>query len=166
MQKLALLLFAFLLPAVALDAQVPRFSQFSATVERTRAKKVDFRGSPGASTFRTRLNQAFREGTDFAGHYKVAGWGCGTGCISGAVIDTRNGRVYFPIELYALSVGWFSGEYESRPLKYRSNSRMLILSGIPGSEDGAREQPWGDYYYEWKNNRFRQLKYVRRDNPQ
>jgi hypothetical protein len=167
-RMLALLLTAMTL-SVAASAQgkLPKFNAYPATVEKARAKKIDFRHSPGAGTFRTRLTEALREGTDFAGHYKIAGWGCGTGCISGAVIDMRTGRVYFPEEFYALSVGWFTGEYESEPLKYKANSRMLILSGIPGREnDDGPEQQWGDYYYEWKNNRFRRLKFVKRDNPQ
>jgi len=147
--------------------RLPKFSSFSVSVEKVHARSIDFRRSPGADTFRTRLKAALAEGTDFAGHYKIAGWGCGTGCISGAVIDIRNGRVYFPEELYALSVGYFTCEYELEPLKYRKNSRLLVISGIPGSaEDKEPQKPWGDYYYEWKNNRFRQVRYVKRDNPQ
>ncbi len=146
---------------------LPRFSSFPTKAEKARARSIDFRRSPGAEAFRTRLRRALAEGTDFAGHYKIAGWGCGTGCISGAVIDVRNGRVYFPEELYAFSVGYFTGEYETEPLKYRKNSRLLILSGIPGSaDDNVPQRPWGDYYFEWKHGRFRQIKYVKRDNPQ
>ena len=151
----------------AIGQRLPKFSSYPAKVEKAQAKSIDFQRSPGAGTFRTRLKAALAEGTDFAGHYKIAGWGCGTGCISGAVIDVRNGRVYFPEELYAFSVGSFSGDYESEPLKYRKNSRLLVLSGIPGSgDDNAPQQPWGDYYYEWKNNRFRRVSYVKRENPQ
>jgi hypothetical protein len=147
--------------------RLPKFSSYPAAIEKAQTRSIDFRRSPGSTTFRTRLKAALAEGTDFAGHYKIAGWGCGTGCISGAVIDVRNGRVYFPEELYALSVGSFTGDYESEPLKYRKNSRLLVLSGIPGSaDDNATQKPWGDYYYEWKNNRFRQVGYVKRDNPQ
>ena len=166
--KLAILAFsAVFCVATAGTAQVPGYARYRVKIERPHAKKIDFRRSPGASTFRTRLTAALRQGTDFAGRYKIAAWGCGTGCISGAVIDTRTGRVYFPEELAALSVGYFSGEYESEPLQYRADSRMLKLSGIPGRTDNAEpDQPWGEYYYEWKNNRFYQLKYIKRDNPQ
>ena len=170
MKRLLLIGLSLLTVGASIDARgqkLPKFSTYPASVEKAKAKSIDFRRSPGANTFRTRLKAALAEGTDFAGHYKVAGWGCGTGCISGGIIDVRSGRVYFPEELYAFSVGSFSGDYESEPLKYRKNSRLLVLSGIPGSaDDNAPQKPWGDYYYEWKNNRFRQVKYVKRDNPQ
>lgn len=154
--------------AAAQRQKLPKHSAYPAPVEKVRARSIDFRHSPGAGTFRTRLREALAEGTDFAGHYKIAGWGCGTGCISGAIIDVRNGRVYFPEELYALSVGYFTGEYETEPLKYKANSRLLVISGIPGSaaDDEEPQKPWGDHYYEWKNNRLRLIKYVRRNNPQ
>ena len=162
--------FSVLLLGSCFEAQgqkLPKFSSYPAKVEKARARSIDFRRSPGANSFRTRLRAALAEGTDFAGHYKIAGWGCGTGCISGGIIDTRTGRVHFPEELYALSVGSFSGDYESEPLKYKANSRMLIISGIPGSaEDNEPEKPWGDYYYEWRDDRLRKIKYVKRDNPQ
>src|SRR5258705_5311783 len=127
--------------AFAQGSKLPKFTSYPAKVEKAKATKIDFRHSPGAGTFRTRLRDALAEGVDFAGHYKIAGWGCGTGCISGAVIDMRTGRVYFPEELYALSVGYFSGDYESEPLKYKANSRLLIISGIPGSADNKPDKP-------------------------
>ncbi|HEV8590494.1 MAG TPA: hypothetical protein VGQ55_00205, partial [Pyrinomonadaceae bacterium] len=140
-RMLVLLLTAMTLSmAASAQGKLPKFNAYPATVEKARAKKIDFRRSPGAGSFRTRLSESLREGTDFAGHYKIAGWGCGTGCISGAVIDMRNGRVYFPEEFYALSVGYFSGDYESEPLKYKVNSRLLIISGIPGRADNKPDQ--------------------------
>lgn len=151
---------------IAASAQVPRYSAYPAKIVPVRAKKLDYRRSPGAAAFRTRLSAALRAGTDFAGHYKITGWGCGTGCISGAVIDTLTGRVYFPEELAAMSVGYFSGEYESEPLQYRANSRLIKLSGIPGRLGDGPDQPWGEYFYEWDNNRFRLIKYIKRENPQ
>ena len=154
-------------PVLVIGQKAPAFSSYPAKVEKAQTRSIDFQRSPGANTFKTRLKAALAEGTDFAGHYRIAGWGCGTGCISGAVIDVRDGRVYFPEELAALSVGYFSGDYESEPLKYRKNSRLMVLSGIPGRIDENKPQkPWGDYYFEWKNNRFRQVRYVKRDNPQ
>jgi hypothetical protein len=156
-----------LLPAAFGQRTVPRFDQFPAAVERARAARIDFRRSPGAGTFRTRLADALGRGTNFAGHYIVAGWGCGTGCIFGAVIDARTGRVYFPDQLAALSV-WYGGdEYEDEPVKYRKNSHMLVISGVPGShDDSAPDKPAGDYFYEWKNNDLRLIKFVKRETAQ
>lgn len=72
----------------------PSFKAYPAKVEAKKAKAINFRQSPDARSFRTRLTQAIRGDVNFAGHYIVAGWGCGTGCVTGAIIDARNGYVY------------------------------------------------------------------------
>ena len=47
------------------------------------------------SSFRTRLKAAHKDGEiNFAGNYIVTTWGCGTSCVSGAMIDKRSGKVY------------------------------------------------------------------------
>lgn len=62
-------------------------------------------------------------------------------------------------------VVWF-GEtsYSDEPVAYRKNSRLLVIHGMPGSdtetEDDARV---GKYYYEWKNNRLRLVKFVKQE---
>ena len=33
------------------------------------------------------------EGPNYAGHYRVVVWGCGTSCAMFAVVDLRNGKV-------------------------------------------------------------------------
>src|SRR5580698_5892067 len=62
-----------------------------------------FRGTPAepvlstrmARDFRTRLRNEAKFGTNFAGHYILARWGCGAGCFTVAVIDALSGRVWF-----------------------------------------------------------------------
>jgi hypothetical protein len=138
----------------------PKFSAFPAAVERARVRTIDFKKNPDARSFRTRLSEALRRGVNFAGHYVVAGWGCGTGCISGANIDARTGNVFWPEQFNAIGVLFSKGEY-AEPIDYRKNSRLLVISGVPGqANDDAPEKPSGIYYYEWKNNRLRQIKFV------
>jgi hypothetical protein len=109
---------------------------------------------------RTRLSEALANGVNFAGHYIVAGWGCGTGCISGAIIDARNGNVYWPLPLYALGV-WYEGDsYVDRPVDYRKNSRMLVITGSPGVKDNQPDNPNGKYFYEWRGNQLRLVKFI------
>ena len=142
---------------------LPAFAQFPAAVERARARKIDFAHSPGAGTFRTRLNFALCDGVNFAGHYILTGWGCGTGCIYGAIIDTRNGRVYFPEVLAGMATGYTdNGGYVDEPMGRKKSSRLLIINGVPGSQhENAPELLQGKYYYEWANNRLRLLRSVK-----
>ena len=142
--------------------RTPVFSQYPAVVERARAASINFRRSPDARTYRTRLSDALGEGVNFAGHYVIAGWGCGTGCTNGAVIDARDGRVFWPVEFYNLDARYGDG-YADPLLDFKKNSRLLVIHGRPGTKDeNGPEQPEGDYYYEWRNNRFRLLKVVKK----
>lgn len=83
----ALLCFAFLPAAAApsVPGPMPRFETFPAgPVFRGRNHLVLGRND---MAFRTRLREAAAQKPDFAGHYVLARWGCGTECINGAAID-------------------------------------------------------------------------------
>lgn len=77
---------------------------------------VDFSTRPEARTFKTAILGAVAKGVDFAGHYKVASWGCGTSCQMSAIIDLESGRI---VE-YAIG--------SALGLEYRVNSRLLIVN--------------------------------------
>lgn len=147
--------------AFAQKVSVPTFDP---KVEGARAKSINFRGNRANRTFRTRLSEALRGGINFAEYYIVAGWGCGTGCIYGAIIDARNGTVYWPRELGGVSVWFGQTDYVDEPVAYIKNSRLLVIHGTPGSdtetEDNSQQ---GKYYYEWKNNRLRLLKFIKQE---
>ena len=164
MKRLIILPIAVAMFIVSVQAQgnaTPKFTAYHATVEKPRVRAIDFRENPDARTFRTRLSEALRRGVNFAGHYVLAGWGCGTGCISGAIIDARTGDVFWPEQLYAVGVWYGKDEYADEPVAYRKNSRLLIITGIPGQkDDNTPDKPSGVYYYEWKNNRLREIKFV------
>lgn len=139
----------------------PKFSAFAEKVETARTKAIDFKRNPDARSFRTRLSQGLRGGVNFAGHFVLVGWGCGTGCVSGAIVDARTGSVFWPEQFNALAVWYGAGEYVDKPVNYRKNSRLLIITGIPGQKDAdAPAKPSGVYYYEWKNNRLKQIRFV------
>ena len=45
-------------------------------------------------TFRTQIRDGAKSSVEFAGHYTLPRWGCGTGCMSFVVMDSVSGRVY------------------------------------------------------------------------
>ena len=47
-----------------------------------------------ARRFRTMIREAAAKGPNFAGHFTVAEWGCGAGCVSVAIIDAATGSIY------------------------------------------------------------------------
>lgn len=164
MKRLTLVLLGIALFAAVAAGQRPRsteFRSYPAAVEKTTARSIDFKRSPGASTYRTRLRNALKEGVNFAGRYILTGWGCGTGCSHSAVIDARTGRVYFPDELMGVSVWFGENDYDNETYKFRKNSRLLIIHGTPGPDiENAPQRKQGTYYYEWRANRLRLIKFV------
>src|ERR1035437_10132549 len=168
MKRLGLLVMASCLLVVQAEAQVriPRFDQYPVKVEKPRINKIDFRRNRDAGTFRTRLAEGLAGGVNFVGRYVVVTWGCGTGCTNGAIIDTRTGRVLWPGEFYNIDASYGDG-YADPILEYKKNSRLFIFHGIPGPPDeDAKTPPSGDYYYEWRNNGFRRLKFVEKKSNQ
>ncbi len=147
-----------LLPFAQLSAQ-EGFSADGAIEEKSapsfeayRVAKV-FTGTPRpvklttseARMFRTRLRESAKQGVNFAGHYVVAIWGCGSGCASFAFIDAKTGKVYFPpLSLVGVPIG-----QDLDPLLFRKDSRLFRIVG------SRNDQGLGTYFYEWRNNRFR-----------
>ena len=56
---------------------------------------IDFESDPVANEYRTVISEKYNElEVNFASYYIITTWGCGSGCVSGAMVDTRDGRVY------------------------------------------------------------------------
>jgi hypothetical protein len=150
----------FAISASAQTAVKPAFKSYPATVEKAQVSTVNFKNNSAVRTMRTRLTEALHGGVNFAGHYIVAGWGCGTGCISGAIIDARTGNVLWPLPLNALGVCYAGDSYVDKPVEYRKDSRLLIIRGSPGTKDNEQDRPNGQYYYEWTGSDLKQVKFI------
>ena len=133
---------------------IPAFRNYpSAAVFRgTRAPII--LDSENQRKFRTRIVRASKRPPDFAGEFRIADWGCGTSCVSIAVINLSTGHVYDgPFS----TLGYGSPrDYEGGDdwLDYRLASRLLIARGCPEDRD------CGTYYYEWRGNGFALLRKV------
>jgi hypothetical protein len=92
MKRVAFLAFALtLLASLSLGqpAGSLEFDGYPAVAAKKTANAIDFRNSPGAWNFRTRLREAIKGEVNFAGRYILTGWGCGTGCSQMAIIDAQ-----------------------------------------------------------------------------
>lgn len=84
---------------------------------------LDLSSHNAGNSFRTRIRKAFAEdSTNFAGHYSLVYWGCGTACQSGVIIDRLNRKIF---DLPAANSG-----YDFKP-----DSRMLFVNAP--NEDGT-----------------------------
>ena len=90
------------------------------------------------------------EGANFAGHYRVAVWGCGSSCAMFAVVNLNTGRVITPRTIYSVS-GVHLGaddflhdtDSNSWGFRFKKNSQLLVLVGTM-NEDESKE---GAFYF-------------------
>jgi len=154
----ALLLLAFVCGRAQVKEEGPmwalKFSDFAAT--------SDFHGKPAAPIlatqkqrmFRTAIREAAAKGPNFAGHYTIAEWGCGSGCMSSVVVDAVTGKVFAaPFRILSMPLAESDGGHEYQGAVYQLKSRLLIADGCP------EETNCGSYYYEWSANKFKRLRF-------
>jgi len=56
---------------------------------------INFESNPIAKEYRTVITEKYDElEVNFASYYVIVTWGCGSGCVTGAMVDTRDGAVY------------------------------------------------------------------------
>ena len=119
-----------------------------------------FRGTPAhpvlttsrQRTFRSKIRQAAAKGPNFAGHFTIAEWGCGSGCISVAIVDSITGRTFDP-PFKSVSLPFVEGGRDYQGLVYERQSRLLILDGCPEEQ----EEKCGTYYYELEKGKLKLL---------
>lgn len=158
---LTTILFTFAAVSFA-QTKTPTFKQYAAKVEKKKNIKVNLKSHKDARMFRTNLRNAAKEGVNFAGHFVLTTWGCGTNCSQSAIIDARNGQVFFPNQLAGAGFGFCDLPDDAEPLVYKPDSRLLILNGFKGGDLGETETPCGIYYFEWTGKNFKQIKFVKK----
>lgn len=115
--------------------------------------------TPGQRMFRTMIRIGASGGPVFAGHIAIGQWGCGSNCVSMALIDSIDGTVYpSPFSILGDGIAYATFEGTIRPLdvppiSFQLNSRLLIVRGCPADTNCA------SYFYEWTG---RSLKLIRK----
>ena len=151
-----LIIFLLLIPLQGKEKSVPRFEEYSTHSRFTGSPAPAIISHPRARLFHTMIKTQAQNQPNFAGHYNLAIWGCGSACRGFALIDARTGRVYFnPRALNVIGVPF----QDEDSLQFRPDSRLLIISGSVDGFGGHRDE--AKFYYEWRNNRFRLLRRTR-----
>jgi len=119
----------------------PAFHEFPAQGESNLVvKDVDLSSHSKARSFRTRLREAIGQKPDFAAHYRIVAWGAGTMAQTTALVDARDGKVYFAPFTSMLGVD------------HRPNSRLLIED--PPTEVSAYVKDSGEPKPKWLETLF------------
>lgn len=108
----------------------------------------DFESNPKAKMFKTRINEQMPYGINFAGHYTIVEFGCGTSCQSLFVVDRKTGIIY-------------DGMTTELGMAFNNGNRLFIKNH-GAAELTAEERANCSYckitYWEWKDNAFVEIK--------
>lgn len=70
------------------------FGDYAVTdIYKGKTVATDFASDYDARKFRDEILQNSKKGPNFAGHFTVASWSCGTACQQYAIIDAKNGKI-------------------------------------------------------------------------
>ena len=145
---------------------VPRFEDYPASQTWNGTPAPIQLVTSAERAFRTRLTNAARQSANFAGHYRLVTWGCGSECISGAIVDLETGKVFSPPLAKETSAPMhFSvcqSAYENSGVDFRLNSRLLVLRcGLNYSERLQTNVP-DTYYFVWEGVGFKGILRIQR----
>lgn len=115
-----------------------------------KSASLDLNSSYIAREFKTTIENALREGVNFAGHYVIAGWGFTGRGGEIAIVDIKTGKAFpFPYSAYI-------------DFEYRKDSNLIIIDPLwmieetakttdcinPPTSDFAEIRP---YYFLWED---------------
>ena len=92
---------------------VKTFEDFKVEIYSGNLAKPDFSSNPTYQKFKSRIQLGCNKGVNFAGHYTLITWGCGSPCEIGVAVDRKNGKI-------------FDGLGSSTGIAFRVDSRLII----------------------------------------
>jgi hypothetical protein len=141
------------------DPKAPAFGEYpTGTKEVVSTPILALKSNPIAKTYRTVLRQQIARGPNYAGHYRVAIWGCGSSCAMFAVVDLETGRVITANEITTVIQTYLAADdflpgtaSEGGSFRYKKDSSLLVVLGAP-DENESRS---GAYYFVLHGQRLR-----------
>jgi hypothetical protein len=103
-----------------------------------------------ARRYRTVISEGGMQSVNFAGHFRLVTWGCGTDCRSFAIVDRTTGIARTPDAIQCITGAM--GNDQDR-LDFRPDSSLLVVNGF------INEEEEGSFFYEWTGS---ELKLLRR----
>ena len=119
--------------------------------ERTVKADINFKSNPIAERYRTVITEKYTElGVNFASYYIITTWGCGSGCVSGVMIDIRDGFVYSMPE---------DKDWGGNGTYIESKKESNILKTVAVAQSSSREIEERRKYWEW-NEDLKKFKFI------
>ncbi len=142
--------------AVYADSSLPNLESYTVSAEDIFTGKpapVDLTSYKGASTYKTKLTEGAQKGPNYAGHYTIVTFGCGTQCQDNWLIDAKTGKIW---DRFQSMIG----------ITHEKNSSLLIVNPPDDSllksyiaEPGAPFWSQIETIYQiWKDDQFEIVK--------
>jgi hypothetical protein len=141
---------------------IPRFEDFS-VIEKWDQTRVSLRlTTPSERMFRTNLTHAAKGPPNFAGHYRITFWGCGSVCSAGALIDLHTGEVFQLPLAKADGRGWerwimCTASFEGANDEFHIDSRLMVVRCGLNYSDRTQKNIPDTHYFLWETDHFQQL---------
>jgi len=135
------------------NGAIPAFTDYTVVAEGHLKRPKLKLNNEFSRTVKTRLSNGLQNNpVDFAGHYVVVTFGCGSGCLYGGYIDAETGQA---LEMpFSISpAGLFR---ESDPIEHNADSSLLIVSGKLNEADGSAMR----YFFSLQGSRLEPICYV------
>ncbi len=143
------------------DPAAPTFEQYASAHSPPSAPVLlDLQSNPIAPRHRTIIREEMTHGPNYADHYRVVIWGCGTSCSQFAVVNLKTGHVTTLKNIYTVAYVDFSTanflpqtDSESRGFRFKKDSNLLVLVGTLVA-DHSKKVRFGEgaSYYVLKND--------------
>ena len=148
--RLVKLSFAVLVSAGTVVAQQLPFQRFPAIVHCAKPAPLRLE-TPLAQEHASKIRAAVHRCPNFAGHYTVVNWGCGTECAVYVIVDNRTGNIYAPPEISrGVSLGLGGPDF-------RPDSTLMVVANCPEPKvyglKGCQKN-----FYRWDGSRLVLLK--------
>jgi hypothetical protein len=99
-----------------------KFPMFKVPVYKGRLAPPNFKTDTAALKFRTQIKtQCKSQGINFAGHYTLVKWGCGSGCKEIAIVDRITGDIYYSNVLNGIDDSFYT-------LECKQDSKLLVTN--------------------------------------
>jgi hypothetical protein len=116
--------------------QHAKFEDYSVTQVYTGTPAIP-RLNESQRSFRTRIRVGAKAPVEFAGHYTVPRFGCGTECSSFFIVDSVSGKVFDGFSVSDLPDDWLKTQTGDAPMRweFRPNSRLFRVNGCINERD-------------------------------
>ncbi len=133
----------------AASGTTPSFEQYKVRVEQIRSPRVNLRSHAIGRKYRTQIRDTIKaQGVNFAGHYTVVQWGCGTECTQLAIVDIRTGVIWHDPDVIA-----------TRGYLFRRDSSLLIQDPWDGAGDFLPRVP--TQFFTFREGRMKRVAIVK-----